>query len=124
MEQHYSEPGNVNEILAQPIWYNSYIKIQRKWAYNNAMYHGGIKKIIDLYDLDEGRFYSYQEFCELYTINIPYLEYYGLCAAIPKTWKQILRVNLPSPESTEKTWFEKYTDLAKGRLSKNLYGYL
>lgn len=57
-------------------------------------------------------------------IRLDFLYYHGLCHAIPRKWKSILRQNLPSPPKTEETWTEKFEKLTKGKITKNIYDFL
>lgn len=121
----YSNPTHVNEILNQKIWYNSHIRKEGKWLFDVGMYDSGILKVIDLFDLDTGNFYDYNQFCEMFPqSNINYVQYYGIIASIPRQWKQILVSNEPSPPDMD-SWFDEFEKLcAKGKPSRILYNYL
>lgn len=73
MEQCYHFPQNVSQVLAQHLWYNSHIKIANRWIFNKSLYRIGIKKIVDLYNLDEGKCYTYDKFVNLYNTDITFL---------------------------------------------------
>lgn len=119
----YTDPTSVNDILAQKLWYNSHIKIRTKWLFYVTLYENGITKIIDLFDLDTGRFYDYEQFCLEYGNNlVDYLTYYGIISAIPTEWRNILKKNLPSPLSEK--WLDQFNLLcSKGKPIKVIYSH-
>lgn len=105
----YHHPKTVNQILQQPIWYNSHILSNGKWIFNELWHQCGINKIIDLFDLDTGGFYEFAEFSRLNPRLNNFILYHKIVLAIPKLWKEILTHNLPS-EPQPDTWpvlFEK-----------------
>lgn len=126
-KHNFMTPQSVNEILQQQIWYNSHIRFQNKWMFNCQMYQNRIEKIVDLYNLDTGAFYSYNEFCVEYpNVNINFLHYHRIIAAIPASFKRILRLNVPSPQQDEENiWQNKFIAISsKGKPSRELYKYL
>ena len=85
-----SDHATPEDIMAQPIWLNDMIKIDNKYVFKQTWISNGIFFINDLID-EHGTFYNQQTVCEKYNLNINFLEYYGLIAAIPPDWKNKLR---------------------------------
>lgn len=106
----YSSPEGVNQILQERIWYNSRVLIQGKWLFEQRLYNAQINKIIDLFDLDTGAFMSFDEFNQLHPNVIDFITYYAIIDAIPKSWKQELKNNLPSPPAG-KSWLQKFQEI-------------
>ena len=46
-----------------------------------------IKKVIDIYNIQKNRFYTFQELIQVYDIKFDFLFYLGLLSAIPSIWK-------------------------------------
>jgi len=72
------------------IWYNKFVKVNRRPVFNSRAYHAGIKIISDIVDL-RGRFLTYAAFTEKYpTIQINPLTFMGWCQAVPRRWRTAL----------------------------------
>lgn len=125
-DKNYTTPTQVNDILQQNIWFNSHVKKQNKWIYEKDLYRIGIKKIIDLYDLDLGSFMSYQQFEQEYPGMINFLTYAQIIASVPRVWKRILQVNAPSVNDDQNVpWSETFTLMStKGKMSRVMYNQL
>lgn len=124
-EENFSSPNDVNSILQQSIWYNSHIKTQGKWLFFPRLYNAGISRLYHLFDLDEGAFRSYNDFNIDYPNLIDFVSYYSIIASIPRSWKEILRINAPSEPTNALTWSQNFEMLAtKGKLSRMIYMYL
>lgn len=122
-KKNFNQPDNVNEILAQNIWYNSNLKKNSKWLFNRPMYQSGVHKLIDLFDLDTGKFMPYQDFITLYPDATDFVSYYGIISTIPKSWLAVLTQNLPSG-ATQMEWSTQFNDLVKkGKISKIMYNH-
>lgn len=122
----FKEPCNVNEILAQNLWYNSNVKFNNKWIYYQVLYNAGITKINHLFDLDTGEFMSYEEFVRIYgqMLNFNFVTYYSVTKSVPQRWYRILRANEPSVEDNI-SWNDMFNDiLSKGKPSRVMYNYL
>lgn len=121
-ERNFTEPCNVNEILQEYLWYNSNIRKQNNWMFDQKMYAHGIRRVIDLYNLDNGQFMSYDEFSNEYPNVTDFLMYASLIASIPRRWKEVLRANAPSVDADAVSWQERFNImLHKGKLSKQIY---
>ena len=105
----YHEVKTSNAVKEQYIWFNSHIKIGQKMCYNASMYTSNIKKIKDL--MVENDFCSFATIRER-QIDINWLDYTGIIAAIPTKWKKLLKEN---EEDTEiySTKFDKILECQK-----------
>lgn len=121
-QNNYHSPDTVNEILQQNLWFNSHIKKANRWLFHKQLFLAGIKRLIDIYNLDEARCYTYQEFIELCE-NVDFVTYYGICASIPKLWMNTLRQNQPSP-LPKQSWPQTFELLTQGKPSSNIYNFL
>ena len=65
----YKSPENAKEILSQPIWLNSSIKVNEKIVHYPMWVEAGINKVRDIWT--EGGFMKYEEVCDTYDINSP-----------------------------------------------------
>ena len=80
------------EILSQPLWLNSEIKIGGKpvlylhWAKTDVFFINDLLK-------NEGEFLSLEQFQNNYGIISNYLEYNGLLKAIPMKFNEVIAVN-------------------------------
>lgn len=119
----FSKPTSVNEILQQMLWYNSHILIQNKWYFNSQMNAAGASKVIDLFDLDTGKFMSYNEFNYMYPNVIDFVSYYALVQAIPAQWKNCLRINAASGQEDNVSWAQKFLS-TKIKPSRFVYNYV
>ena len=94
LKYNFSIPQRYDEILHQYIWYNSLLMTGtgrgKSFLFNAKCIEYNIHKIEDLYSLEEGRFYTFQEFCQKYGEIITWLEYTRVLNTIPKLWKNIL----------------------------------
>lgn len=124
-ERNYFSPVSVNEILSQNLWYNSHICKLNRWLFNESLFKAGIKRVIDIYDLDEGSFYTYDYFLQMFlNAQIDFVTYYGVVSSIPDHWARILKRNEPSPQPKE-SWLEQFKlKCTKAKTSKIMYSFL
>lgn len=80
------EPDNVSKIIAQCLWYNSNIKINKKLVYYSQAHKQGIMFLYNIWNSITNQFLSYEHMCQVYGNCMSYLEYYGLLASIPRAW--------------------------------------
>ena len=73
--------STVEQFLNEPIWYNIHIKRGGKTVYNNNLFISGVRTINDLIG-EDGNFLRFENFCELFGVNVNFLEYSGIIAAI------------------------------------------
>ena len=77
---------NVNltqsEILSTPVWFNSYITVNKKSIFIKELYEKGVKIIDDFLD-NNGSFYAREYFVEEYDINyMCFMKYNGITCAV------------------------------------------
>lgn len=89
IRSHLKPMVDVN-VTEEFIWFNSYITIEGETLFFKEWYRKGIKYIRDLLK-DDGSFLSHIELEGKYEIHTNFLQCYQIRAAIPFTWKRILR---------------------------------
>lgn len=120
----FVNPASVNDILQQLLWFNSHIKNKDKWLYNEHMFNAGICKVIDLFDLDTGKFYAYDDFVRMYGAIINFIDYYSIVHCIPKKWKDTLLKNEPSADISCTPTFAKSFCRVKTKPASFCYKFL
>ena len=86
----FKEPQDTQSIVSQPLWFNSFIKIDKKLVHYKLFENAGVCTVQDLLD-NTGSFLSYMAFKRQYNLmNVNMIQYFGLIHAIPQSWKQIL----------------------------------
>ena len=82
------ENMNGNEILAQSLWNNKFVKVKPKSLYTIFLVRKGIKTINDLIDI-EGSIKNWETISKEFTLNpMHVLEWYEVCSSIPNKWKK------------------------------------
>ena len=109
-----------SDVLRQTLWFNSRIKINKKSLFYDEWYNSGICFLNDLMD-EHGGFLSFDKFKSLYDINVNFLQYHGIISAIPRKWRNIIRLNSPL-ETTESPMLRIVKGL--GKPCKYIYGVL
>ena len=97
----YREPNTVEEIMNQPLWYNSHIRRQNRPFVIRVLYNKGIAYIKDIVDTEHGQVMSFSELTVLAGHPQLNLLYNQLVSAIPQRWKQTLRQNYHIDAFTE-----------------------
>ena len=77
-------------ILSQPLWLNSDIKINKKSIALFKWINHGIFFVNDLLN-DSGNFMKFEEFRNTYNIDTHFLQFSGIISAIPKSWKNLVK---------------------------------
>ena len=91
--RYYSrEPSSLEEVRDQILWYNSYIKIDKEIVFHQLLSEVGIYRIADILH-PNNEFRTLNEIEEQTHSKVPFTFYWGLIAAIPKAWKDILKGN-------------------------------
>ena len=90
-------------ILHQMLWFNSDIRIAGQTACFQRWMKNGILYVNDIWYLPSNRLYDHDELQHKYRINIPFTEYYSLCAAIPRMWLACLTENTELPAQQDQT---------------------
>lgn len=108
-KQSFVKPTLLRHIFQQPIWFNSWIKSNKKWLVNHDMYKAGVKKIIDLIDLDTGNIIEYNEFVKVFGQCTDFVSFFSIVSSVPQQWKSQIRRNAPDPMQEEpKTWKDQF----------------
>ena len=79
----YNVVHGVFDFLTQPIWFNPNITIGGHSVFMKSLFEKGIWNINDLLN-EQDNFFSYEELREMFNLNINFLEYNGLVAAIKR----------------------------------------
>ena len=81
-----------DQVLNQILWYNSN---ERKNGIPFCINQWRQKGILHVKDLltENGNWSTFREFCDKYSIDCNFVDYYGLLHCIPQVWKQILKVS-------------------------------
>ena len=90
----FTAPQTFQEILCQPLWYNSNIRINDKPIYFPKLADQGIICMADLYKPNNNSnecLYSLEELREIFNVNIPWLTYLSIKKAIPKIWLALIK---------------------------------
>ncbi len=116
----HSSPKTKQDVIAQPICYNSFIKINNNVIVNLAWYNKGIKQIKDIVN-SNGNLLSLLELKEKYDLNINFLEYLSVISSIPKTWKTMMK-NVDNTNGDRNNLVESIVRSAE--TSKFVYGKL
>ena len=96
----FHKPENQTEIKNQTIWYNSWIRINKKPCFFKKPYQDSLMYVTQLFD-QEGKIISYQNFKSFF--NITQMEWNGIVTAIPTQWKKELRGGI-GPETCESAY--------------------
>ena len=82
------ENMNGNDILAQSLWNNKFVKVKSKGLYTMSLFRKVIKIINDLVDT-EGSIKNWKTISKEFNLNpIHFLEWYGVSSSIPNKWKR------------------------------------
>lgn len=73
--------------MSQPLWYNTNILIDRKTVYLDLWDKKGIWLVNDLFD-ENGNFYEYKKFCEMYELSPLITEFYGVRNSVLKLFEK------------------------------------
>ena len=87
------ENMNGNDILAQSLWNNKFVKVKSKIKslYTMSLVRKGIKTITDLVDI-KGSIKNWETISKEFNLNpIHFLEWYGACSSIPNKWKRTVK---------------------------------
>lgn len=86
-EYNYRQPSEAESPQNQILWFNSNIKINDRVLWTKELYEKNVIYIKDLHN-QNGKFYSYIDFQNIYNTKITFLHYYGILHAIPSIYKQ------------------------------------
>ena len=92
-------------IVKEVIWNNRCIQINQKTVFFEKWYSKGILKIGDVID-ENNNFLLFESLKRKHTIDINFVNYYGIISAIPRQWKQALKQTRNETCNQSKTWYE------------------
>ena len=81
-------PVHKEQILKQPLWFNSLLKIKNKYVFYKNWYNHHIRYIEDL--LLHDKWMTCDEIYIKYDLKVNYLDLGGLLSCMPKHWKYIV----------------------------------
>ena len=116
----YKKEGDINidNVLQQPIFLNGNIKINSRPFFYKDWFLAGIHQINDLID-NQGHTLTHEQFCAKFNIEVNFLRYEAVTAAIPKTWRELIR-NLGNNLADPTPWYIRQMKLHK-KPSKMVY---
>ena len=82
---------NPEDICNTIIWANSLIQRQLKPIMWRKLIDSNIETILDIYDSEHKRLFSYDQVVQNFGPVITFLEYCQVCVAIPSLWRQLLK---------------------------------
>ena len=85
------EITKLNEILNSLIWGNSLIRPRNKPILNKKIQNSNIERLLDIVNMNRKAFFSYGELINQYDKVTTMLEYNLIIAAIPRSWKRLIR---------------------------------
>ena len=88
-ETYHKNIKSKEQILAQILWHNSYITIQRKPLKTKNLAVKGCMYVEDIVD-ENYEFLSHQQLAKKFKSKINWLDYTAMCQAIPHTWMRTL----------------------------------
>ena len=108
------------EILDSKLWGNSLITQVGLPIFKKKLITSNIDRVLDIYDVVEKRFFTYEELVDVFGPNIDRLTYMAIRAAIPHSWKKVLKEGSLANELDLES---RLTVLSKNRKSatKNMY---
>ena len=96
----FYHPTSCEDILSQRIWYNSNIRIANKVIPFYQRYHNHILMVENIYNSSTKTMLDYKQFMQKFpNINVNFVFYASILAAIPKAWCRILKKSLDVPSN-------------------------
>ena len=87
----YYNPVKFKDIVFQPLWFNSFIQVDKKVLFVRNLFDAGVIYLKDISNMN-GSFLRHDEVVNRFG-HVPYLQYYSLISAIPVHWKRALKHN-------------------------------
>jgi len=84
-------PTTKKDVLEQSIWNNRFVTINKASVYFQNWHHAGIHKLSSLFDENNNRFLSFNEFSRKFKVQCNILQYHGLLSAISSERKKNLK---------------------------------
>ena len=91
MRFNYTPPQTSNDVLKQNLWFNSEIRLKDTPYISYELYNANIKKVKDIYSIEEERFLTYPETVNAHDYQGSYLEYYTVVTSVLRSWKERLK---------------------------------
>ena len=113
----YRHPTNKISVLNEILWYNSFIRINKKVVMYDDWLNAGILQIKDLTN-HEGELMSEQEFKQKWGF-LDWLRLRSIKSAIPHEWKTLLREN--ELGETQPTLFDILSDMNPKQITRYVY---
>ena len=88
-------PKQKEDVLNQIIWNNRFIKIINASVFFRNWHHAGTQHLSSLLSESKNNFLTFNSFQLKYNIKCNFVQYYGLLSAIPRQWKDLLKVFEP-----------------------------
>ena len=86
-EVNYHSPKGVNGVLAQPIWYNTNIKIVNNTINADITTMNALKSVHDIYSINEERWKNFNEILHhVPNCKLTYLHLLSIQKGMPKDW--------------------------------------
>lgn len=114
----FHEPRDIEEIIQEPVWFNSFIRVGGKVIFIASAFNAGIRNIANLLNLTSGQFYSYHELTSQFGICLTLLEHNSIISAIPKVWKN--KFKDPIIDTGYKLKYDRIVKLPKRKIYDNL----
>ena len=84
----------MGEYDNQIIWNNKHILVNNSSIFYRDWFEKGIIHVGDLYE--NGNFITLNSLKNRFNLNTNFVQYYGVCKAIPRTWKTVINNTAPN----------------------------
>ena len=108
-------PTTYYQNMGQFIWFNLYIKVDNKVVFYPKVYSAGCKFVKDMCEEEGSNLLTYVQFNEKYPGCISWLEYCGICEAIPHRWKNVIK----EKRNVEQAYLHPYSIMSNTKGSKS-----
>ena len=88
-------PKQKEDVLNQIIWNNRFIKISNASVFFQNWHRAGIQHLSSLLNESKNNFLTFNSFQLKFNVKCNFVQYYGLLSAIPRQWKDLLKVSEP-----------------------------
>ena len=85
----YYNPVKFKDIISQPLWFNSFIRVDNKIIFRRNLFESGVIFVKDICD-ENGTFLGYNDVINRFGY-IPCMQYNSLISAIPQIWKNVIK---------------------------------
>ena len=99
-ELNYQKPAGLQDLVLQPLWYNSNIRVANRPHHVRKSIMSEIKTVQDILHHSGNRWLTRQEVNQKYpTVQFTFMDHATLISAIPKIWLRLLTINSNKKES-------------------------